>query len=111
MSLRERVARNLRRVRHEKSMSQEELAHRAHINRNYVGMLEREEYAASRTCSKSSLLPLELIRSNSSATRLDEGSVISRNRRKLPSDITPIASLLESRRYETLVAVDGLDLE
>ncbi|RVI14536.1 XRE family transcriptional regulator [Sinorhizobium meliloti] len=47
MSLRERVARNLRRLRHEKSMSQEELAHRAHINRNYVGMLEREEYAAS----------------------------------------------------------------
>ncbi|MCM5693402.1 helix-turn-helix transcriptional regulator [Sinorhizobium meliloti] len=47
MSLRERVARNLRRVRQEKSMSQEELAHRAHINRNYVGMLEREEYAAS----------------------------------------------------------------
>lgn len=28
-------------------MSQEELAHRAHVNRNYVGMLEREEYAAS----------------------------------------------------------------
>lgn len=28
-------------------MSQEELAHRAKINRNYVGMLEREEYAAS----------------------------------------------------------------
>ena len=28
-------------------MSQEELAHRAHINRNYVGMLEREEFAAS----------------------------------------------------------------
>ncbi|RVM14247.1 helix-turn-helix domain-containing protein [Sinorhizobium meliloti] len=47
MSLRERVARNLRRVRHEKFMSQEELAHRAHVNRNYVGMLEREEFAAS----------------------------------------------------------------
>lgn len=28
-------------------MSQEELAHRAKVNRNYVGMLEREEYAAS----------------------------------------------------------------
>lgn len=28
-------------------MSQEELAHRARINRNYVGMLEREQYAAS----------------------------------------------------------------
>ncbi|ERM03625.1 hypothetical protein Q644_00450 [Brucella intermedia 229E] len=28
-------------------MSQEELAHRAQLNRNYVGMLEREEYAVS----------------------------------------------------------------
>ncbi|MBB4096215.1 transcriptional regulator with XRE-family HTH domain [Ochrobactrum pecoris] len=28
-------------------MSQEELAYRAKINRNYVGMLEREEYAVS----------------------------------------------------------------
>lgn len=28
-------------------MSQEELADRATVNRNYVGMLEREEYAAS----------------------------------------------------------------
>ena len=37
----------MRRLRHEKSMSQEELAHRAQVNRNYVGMLEREEYAAS----------------------------------------------------------------
>lgn len=47
MKLRERVARNLRRLRQEKSVSQEELAHRAHVNRNYVGMLEREEYAAT----------------------------------------------------------------
>ena len=28
-------------------MSQEELAHRAKVNRNYVGMLERAEYSAS----------------------------------------------------------------
>ncbi|MFI0849129.1 helix-turn-helix domain-containing protein [Mesorhizobium sp. IMUNJ 23232] len=47
MSLRETVARNLRRLRQEKSVSQEELAHRAQVNRNYVGMLEREEYSAS----------------------------------------------------------------
>lgn len=47
MNLRERLAKNLRRLRHDKSMSQEELADRAGVNRNYVGMLEREEYAAS----------------------------------------------------------------
>lgn len=28
-------------------MSQEELAHRAQVNRNYVGMIEREEYSVS----------------------------------------------------------------
>ena len=47
MSLREVVARNLRRIRHAKGLSQEELADRAGINRNYVGMLEREEHAAT----------------------------------------------------------------
>lgn len=47
MSLRERVARNLRRLRQEKSVSQEEVAHRAQVNRNYVGMIEREEYSVS----------------------------------------------------------------
>lgn len=47
MSLRERVAKNLRRLRQEQSVSQEELAHRAQVNRNYVGMIEREEYSVS----------------------------------------------------------------
>jgi transcriptional regulator with XRE-family HTH domain len=47
MGLREIVARNLRRLRHAKGLSQEELADRAGINRNYVGMLEREEHAAT----------------------------------------------------------------
>ncbi len=47
MNLREIVAGNLRRLRHASGMSQEELADRAGINRNYVGMLEREEHAAS----------------------------------------------------------------
>jgi len=41
------VARNLKRLRREKGMSQEELADRAEINRNYVGMVERSENAAT----------------------------------------------------------------
>ncbi|MGD9631922.1 MULTISPECIES: helix-turn-helix transcriptional regulator [unclassified Afipia] len=47
MSLRETVATNLRRLRQVKNLSQEELADRAGINRNYVGMLEREQHAAT----------------------------------------------------------------
>lgn len=47
MRLRELVATNLRRLRQVKKLSQEELADRAGINRNYVGMLEREQHAAT----------------------------------------------------------------
>lgn len=47
MALREIVARNLRRLRRAKGLSQEDLADRAGINRNYVGMLEREENSAT----------------------------------------------------------------
>ena len=47
MRVRETVARNLRRLRQAKGLSQEELADRADINRNYVGMLEREQHAAT----------------------------------------------------------------
>lgn len=47
MKLREIVARNLRQLRHARGLSQEELADRADINRNYVGLLEREQHAAT----------------------------------------------------------------
>ena len=47
MRLRETVATNLRRLRQVKNLSQEELADRAGIDRNYVGKLEREQHAAT----------------------------------------------------------------
>jgi transcriptional regulator with XRE-family HTH domain len=45
MKLRRVVARNLRRIRLKAGLSQEELADRAGLNRNYIGMIEREENA------------------------------------------------------------------
>jgi len=47
MALREIVASNLRRLRHSKGLSQEELAHRADIDRTYVSSFERCVYGVS----------------------------------------------------------------
>ena len=41
------MADKLRQLRHERGWTQEELAHRAGLDRNYVGMLERCENAAT----------------------------------------------------------------
>lgn len=46
MEIREVLALNLRRLRQAQGLSQEELAHRAGIDRTYVSSLERSVYAA-----------------------------------------------------------------
>ena len=47
MKARGLLALNLRRYRHERGLSQEELAHRAGIDRTYISALEREVYGAT----------------------------------------------------------------
>lgn len=47
MDIRELFAKNLRRARKEKGLSQEELAHLAGVDRTYVGALERRRYSVS----------------------------------------------------------------
>jgi len=46
MEIREVLALNLRKLRQAKGLSQEELAHRAEIDRTYISALERSVYAA-----------------------------------------------------------------
>ena len=46
MEIREVLALNLRKLRQAKGLSQEELAHRAEIDRTYISALERSIYAA-----------------------------------------------------------------
>jgi len=47
MDIREVFARNLRRARNAKGLSQEALAHEADIDRTYVSALERSQYGAT----------------------------------------------------------------
>ncbi|MBY4592588.1 MULTISPECIES: helix-turn-helix domain-containing protein [Rhizobium] len=47
MEIRETFARNLRTLRQARKMSQEELAHRASVDRTYISSLERRVYSPS----------------------------------------------------------------
>ncbi|WP_071074199.1 helix-turn-helix domain-containing protein [Mesorhizobium sp. LCM 4577] len=47
MGIREVFARNLRRLREKKKLSQEALAHEAGVDRTYISALERSVYAAT----------------------------------------------------------------
>lgn len=49
MDLKEVMAKNLRRVRHEQKLTQEELADRAGLSMRYVGSIERGDVSASVT--------------------------------------------------------------
>ena len=47
MGIRVDFARNLRRLRAEKGISQEELAHRADLDRTYISYIENQRYAVT----------------------------------------------------------------
>ena len=49
MDLKEVMAVNLRRIRHDKKMTQEELADRAGLSARYIGAIERADKTASVT--------------------------------------------------------------
>lgn len=49
MDLKEVMARNLRRVRHDQKLTQEELADRAGLSARYIGAIERGDKSASIT--------------------------------------------------------------
>ena len=49
MDIREVFARNLRKYRQERGLSQEALAHEAGVDRTYISALERSTYSASIT--------------------------------------------------------------
>jgi len=79
MVIREILALNLRRLRRAQGLSQEELAHRADIDRTYISALERCVYAASidvveRLAGVLDVEPAELLRRPaSSAAARNEG--------------------------------------
>jgi transcriptional regulator with XRE-family HTH domain len=47
MDLRERFAYNLRRLRHERGLSQDDLAYEAEVSRSYLSQLEKGVFHAS----------------------------------------------------------------
>lgn len=49
MDLKEVMAKNLRRARHDKKLTQEELADRAGLSMRYIGAIERADVSASVT--------------------------------------------------------------
>lgn len=70
MDLKEVMARNLRRKRHDQKLTQEELAERAGLSARYVGAIERGDVSASvtvlgRIADALGVDPAELVRRSS----------------------------------------------
>ena len=68
MGLRDVFARNLRRARLARGLSQEELAERAGLDRTYISSLERSQYSAS----------LDVIEKLGKVLKCDEASLLER---------------------------------
>ncbi|MQB35434.1 XRE family transcriptional regulator [Agrobacterium tumefaciens] len=70
MDLKESMAVNMRRIRHEKDLTQEDLAARADLSMRYVGAIERGKVSASvtvlgRIADALGVDPCELLRQKS----------------------------------------------
>ena len=77
MEIREVFARNLRAARRAKGLSQEELAHRAGIDRTYISSLERCVYHAS----------IDVVERLASALDLDAAELLKRPAAESRSDL------------------------
>jgi transcriptional regulator with XRE-family HTH domain len=76
MDLREVFATNLRRLRHAKGLSQDDLAYEAEVSRSYLSQLEKGAFYASlkileKLAKVLDVEPAELLRSTQRRKRLD----------------------------------------
>lgn len=81
MEIREVFARNLRRSRHARGISQEALAHEADMDRTYISSLERGVYSASidtvaKLAKVLGIEPDELLRRSTRSSRGKSGNAV-----------------------------------
>ncbi|KUM23143.1 XRE family transcriptional regulator [Mesorhizobium loti] len=79
MDLKEIMAINMRRLRHEQDLTQEELAARAELSMRYVGSIERARVSASvsvvgRLAAAMNVDPCDLIRPRPNRSKVNFGS-------------------------------------
>ena len=84
MDIREVFARNLRIYRQERGLSQEELAHRAEIDRTYISALERCVYGAS----------IDIVDKLASSLNVEAADLL---RRAIPKDESTTAAMASDR--------------